>query len=60
MTGLSPLHINHAASKFYVDTSRKGVIHSGSGGVPATIPGAVVGDFWLNTDTMELHKITAV
>ena len=58
--GLSPFNINHAASKFYVDTTRKGVIHSGSGSVPATIPGAVAGDFWLNTDTMELHKITAV
>lgn len=58
--GLAPSQINHAASKFYVDTTRKGVIHSGSGSVPTTIPGAVAGDFWLNTDTMELHKITAV
>lgn len=59
-TSLTPFQVNHAASKFYVDSSRTGVIHSGSGGVPTTIPNAVAGDFWLNTDTMELHKITAV
>ena len=41
--------------------NRRGVIHSGAGGVPSgTIPGAVVGDYWLNETTMELSKITAV
>lgn len=33
---------------------------SGSGGPPSTIPGAVVGDYYLNETTMELHKITGV
>ena len=42
-----------------VDT-RKGVIHSGTGGPPSSIPGAMVGDWWLDESTMELHKIEGV
>ncbi len=33
---------------------------SGKGEPPATIPGAVVGDYYLNEASMELHKITGV
>ena len=32
----------------------------GEGPPPAEIPGARVGDWWLDTSTMELHEITAV
>lgn len=32
----------------------------GEGPPPASIPGARVGDWWLDTSTMELHEITAV
>ena len=35
-------------------------LFSGTGAPPATITGAVVGDWWLNTTTMELSKITGV
>ena len=35
-------------------------LFSGAGAPPATIAGAVVGDWWLNTSTMELSKITGV
>jgi len=40
--------------------NRRGVIHSGTGPPPSSIPGAVVGDYWLNETSMELYKITAV
>src|SRR5699024_6051940 len=32
----------------------------GDGPPPASIPGAQVGDWWLDTTTMELHEITGV
>ena len=32
----------------------------GPGAPPSSIPGARVGDWWLDTDTMELHEITEV
>ena len=32
----------------------------GEGPPPASIPGAQVGDWWLDTTTMELHEITGV
>lgn len=35
-------------------------LFSGAGAPPSTIAGAVVGDWWLNTTTMELSKITGV
>jgi hypothetical protein len=33
---------------------------SGDGAPPATIPGAVAGDYWLDESLMELHRITGV
>ena len=33
---------------------------SGAGKPPASVPGARVGDYWLDESTMELHKITGV
>lgn len=45
-------------TKTYVDS--RPALFSGAGAAPATIPGAVVGDWWLNTTTMELSKITGV
>ena len=50
--------INGAASKGYVDS--RPALFSGSGAPPTSIPGATVGDWWLDTSTMELHKITGV
>ena len=63
--GSVPTSAAHVANKEYVDAkvaeaTRPGVIHSGSGSPPSTIPGAVSGDWWLNTTTMELYKITGV
>ncbi|HCD4229224.1 TPA: hypothetical protein NBQ01_002522 [Corynebacterium striatum] len=57
------------ADKSYVDAVKTEVkafaesrpaFFSGKGEPPATIPGAVVGDYYLNEASMELHKITGV
>ena len=40
--------------------NQRPALFSGAGAPPASIPGAVVGDWWLNTTTMELSKITGV
>lgn len=48
----------NATSKKYVDS--RPALFSGAGTAPSTIAGAVVGDWWLNTTTMELSKITGV
>ena len=50
--------LNGKADKTYVDS--RPALFSGSGAPPTSIPGAVAGDFWLDTSTMELHKITGV
>ena len=54
----TPALTYHAASKAYVD--KRPALFSGVGAPPSSISGAVAGDFWLNTKTMELHKITKV
>lgn len=67
--GAAPADHSHAeyATTTSVNTlsaqvdNRRGVIHSGPGPVPSgTIPGAVVGDYWLNESAMELSKITGL
>ena len=59
----------HAATKGYVDAkdaegkayaNSRPALFSGAGAPPSSIPGAVVGDMWLNTTTMELSRITGV
>ena len=50
--------VTGVASKVYVDS--RPALFSGVGAPPSSISGAVVGDFWLDTSTMELHKITGV
>ena len=50
--------LNGKADKTYVNS--RPALFSGSGTPPSSISGAVVGDFWLDTSTMELHKITGV
>ena len=50
--------LNGKADKTYVNS--RPALFSGVGAPPSSISGAVVGDFWLDTDTMELHKITGV
>ena len=50
--------LNAKANKTYVDS--RPALFSGSGEPPSSIAGAVVGDWWLDTSTMELHKITGV
>ena len=57
VSGLSTA-LSKKADKTYVDS--RPALFSGSGAPPSSISGAVVGDFWLDTDTMELHKITGV
>ena len=65
----TPEYTTHATSKKYVDDKTQEVVDivngrpalfSGVGAPPSSIPGATVGDWWLDTDTMELHKITGV
>lgn len=66
-----PTDSPHATTKNYVDTAvsskasttamnARPALFSGAGAAPSTIAGAVVGDWWLNTSTMELSKITGV
>ena len=50
--------LNGKADKTYVNS--RPALFSGVGAPPSSISGAVVGDFWLDTSTMELHKITGV
>ena len=50
--------LNGKADKTYVDS--RPALFSGVGLPPSSIAGAVAGDFWLDTSTMELHKITGV
>ena len=57
VSGLSTA-LSKKADKTYVNS--RPALFSGSGAPPSSIPGAVAGDFWLDTDTMELHKITGV
>ena len=56
--GYSPTEEYHAVNKKYVDD--RPALFSGSGAPPSSIPSATVGDWWLDTSTMELHKITGV
>ncbi|WP_182359583.1 hypothetical protein [Tomitella gaofuii] len=37
-----------------------GITHSGTGPPPTTIPGAKVGDWWLDEATMDYYKITGI
>lgn len=53
-----PTVSGHATTKNYVDA--RPALFSGEGAAPSAIPGAVVGDWWLNTATMELSRITGV
>ena len=57
VTGLDAA-LSKKADKTYVDS--RPALFSGSGTPPSSIPGATVGDWWLDTSTMELHKITGV
>ena len=54
----NPVEWYHVTHKGYVDA--RPALFSGSGAPPTSIDGAVVGDWWLDTSTMELHKITGV
>lgn len=65
----TPSATTDAGSKAYVDTQvstlqakvqARPALFSGTGTPPASIPGAVVGDWWLDTTTMQLYKITGV
>ena len=68
-----PSSLDHATTKKYVDdrdaatlaearalVGSRPAFFSGSGAPPSSIPGAVVGDYYLDETTMELHKITGV
>ena len=57
ISGLSTA-LSKKADKTYVDS--RPALFSGAGAPPTSIESAVVGDWWLDTDTMELHKITGV
>ena len=57
VSGLSTA-LSKKADKAYVNS--RPALFSGSGAPPSSIAGAVVGDFWLDTSTMTLHKITGV
>ena len=53
-----PAEWYHVTHKGYVDA--RPALFSGAGAPPSSIPSATVGDWWLDTSTMELHKITGV
>jgi len=57
VTGLQSALNDKAAT---TTVNARPALFSGAGAPPSTIAGAVVGDWWLNTTTMELHKITGV
>ena len=54
----APAEWYHVTNRAYVDA--RPALFSGAGAPPSSIPGATVGDWWLDTSTMELHKITGV
>lgn len=65
----TPTASAHPTPKTYVDSGltdvytamyQRPALFSGAGNPPSSIPGAVVGDWWLNTITMELFIITGV
>lgn len=49
-----------ALSALEVQVNLRPAFFSGPGKPPASVPGARVGDYWLDETTMELHKITEV
>lgn len=53
-----PAEWYHVTHKGYVDA--RPALFSGAGAPPTSIPGATVGDWWLDESTKELHKITGV
>lgn len=64
-----PSRDDNATTKKYVDdevaevralVETRPAFFSGRGKPPSSIPGAVVGDYYLDETTMELHKITGV
>lgn len=57
VTGLDAA-LDGKADKSYVES--RPALFSGAGAPPSSIAGATVGDWWLDTETMELHKITGV
>ena len=57
VTGLQSALNDKAAT---TTVNARPALFSGAGAPPAAITGAVVGDWWLNTTTMELSKITGV
>ena len=54
----NPVEWYHVPHKGYVDA--RPALFSGAGAPPTSIESAVVGDWWLDTDKMDLHKITGV
>lgn len=44
----------------YASMNARPAMFSGVGPPPTSIPGAVVGDHWLDTDSMELFRVTGV
>jgi len=57
-----PQHPGHLVHKKYVDELIKSrpAFFSGKGPAPASLPGAVVGDFYFDEEAKELHRITEV
>lgn len=57
-----PQYPGHLTNKKYVDelVNSRPAFFSGKGPAPDELPGAVVGDFYFDEDTKELHKITEV
>lgn len=57
-----PKYPGHLTHKKYVDelVNSRPAFFSGKGPAPASLPGAVVGDFYFDEEDKELHKITEV
>lgn len=60
MAQVSGLDTALAAKASIAQVNARPAFFSGTGGPPASIPGAVVGDWWLDETAMALYKITGV
>lgn len=53
-------YVNEQVGTLRAEVGARPAFFSGPGKPPASVPGARVGDYWLDETSMELHKITGV
>ena len=55
-----PAYVDREVGTLRAEVQARPAFFSGQGKPPASVPGARVGDYWLDESSMELHKITGV